>query len=105
MGNTTKHDRLGDKIKHFFTDTIGGRIKKVWNWVKGTVKGTVRIVHDDVKKVTSTLYEDAKGLVSGVSKLVVKTKDMLSGTVKEVAKDATTLGSNVSHNQAIWPCC
>jgi phage-related protein len=98
MGNTNKRGGLGDKIKHFFTDTIGGGIKKAWNWVKGTVKGIVTTVHDDVKGVVSTLHEDAKGLVSGVSSLVVKTEDTLSGTVKEVAKDATTLGSNVSHD-------
>jgi hypothetical protein len=97
MGNMSKCGGLVDKIKHFFTDTIGGGIKKAWIWVTGTVKGIVTTVHDDVKGVVSTLHQDAKGLVSGVSMLVVKTEDTLSGTVK-VAKDATTLGSNVSHD-------
>jgi hypothetical protein len=46
----------------------------------------------------STLYEDAKGLVGGVSTLVVKTEDALMGTVKAVAYDATILDSNMLHD-------
>jgi hypothetical protein len=55
-------------------------------------------VHDDVKSVVSTLYQDAKGLVSRVSSLIVKTEDTLAGTVKLVAHDSIILGSNVSHD-------
>jgi hypothetical protein len=46
----------------------------------------------------STLHDDAKGLVGRVSMLVVKTENALTGTVKAVAYDATTLGSNVLHD-------
>jgi hypothetical protein len=55
-------------------------------------------VHDDVKSDVSTLHQNAKGLVSGVSSFVVKTEDTQTGTVKSVAHDATTLDSNVSHD-------
>jgi phage-related protein len=98
MENTNKRGGIGDKIKHFFKDTIGGGLKKAWDWVKGTVKGIVTTVHNDVKGVVSTLHEDAKSLVGQVSTLVVKTEDALTGTVKEVAQDATSLRSNVSHD-------
>jgi hypothetical protein len=98
MGNTNKCGGIGDKIKHFFKDTIGGGLKKAWDWVTGGIKGIVTTIHDDMKGVVSTLHDDAKGLVGGVSTLVVKTEDALMGTVKAVAHDTTTLGSNVSHD-------
>jgi hypothetical protein len=98
MGNTNKRGVIGDKIKHFFKDTIGGGLKKAWDWVTGGIKGIVTTIHDNVKGVVSTLHEDAKGLVGGVSTLVVKTEDALTGTVKAVVHDATTLGSNMSHD-------
>jgi phage-related protein len=105
MGNANKCGGIGDKIKHFFQDTVGGGIKKAWDWVSGTVKGIVTTVHDDVKGAVSTLHDDVKGLVGGVSTLVVKTEDTLAGTVKEVAQDAKSLGSNVSHDLSAmsWP--
>jgi hypothetical protein len=46
----------------------------------------------------STLHDDAKGLVGGVSTLVEKTEDTISGTVKSVTHDATSLGKDVSHD-------
>jgi phage-related protein len=98
MGNTNKRGGIGNKIKHFFKDAIGGKLKKAWDWVTGTVKGIVTTVHDDVKSVVSTLHEDAKGLVGRVSTLIVKTEDALTGMVKEVARNATALGSNISHD-------
>jgi hypothetical protein len=61
MGNTNKRKGIGDKIKHFFKDTIGGGLKKAWNWVMSTVKGIVTIVHDNVKGVVSTLCSTRSG--------------------------------------------
>jgi hypothetical protein len=86
IGNTNKCGGIGDKIKHFFKNTIGGRLKKAWDWVTGGIKGIVTTIHDDVKRVVSTLHDVAKGLVGGVSTLVIKTEDMLTGTVKAVAQ-------------------
>jgi hypothetical protein len=98
MGNTNKHGGIGNKIKHFFKDTVGGGLKKAWDWVTGGIKGIVTTIYDDVKRVVSTLHDDAKGLVGGVSTLVSKTEDTISGTVKSVTHDAMSVGKDVSHD-------
>jgi hypothetical protein len=84
MGNTTKCRGINKKIKYFFKDIIGGRLKKAWDWVIRGIKGIVTTIHNDVKGVVSTLHDDAKGLMGGMSTLVVKTEDALTGIIKAV---------------------
>eukprot|EP01127_Copromyxa_protea_P013422 TRINITY_DN3620_c0_g1_i10.p3 TRINITY_DN3620_c0_g1~~TRINITY_DN3620_c0_g1_i10.p3 ORF type:complete len:113 (+),score=3.56 TRINITY_DN3620_c0_g1_i10:1954-2292(+) len=82
-----KTSSFGDKIKSFFVDTIGGGIKRAWNWVSG-----------GVKSIVSTAHKDVTGIVSGVSNIITHGQDAVTGTIKEVSHDVRDLGSNVSHD-------
>ena len=76
-----KEPTFWDKVKHFFTDTIGGGIKDAWNWVSGGVSSVVSTVHDD-----------ATNLVKGIGSLIEKTEDNVTGVVTETVKDTKDLG-------------